>query len=173
MTVSYRVSFKASAEKSMHGLPKAIQARLIGKATALGENPRPPGCVKLAGAPCGAYEAAPIKWSTTSMTFGNWWISASSPTAARYIGVFEKRFPASEPRHIEARRHVGTKGRTVARRRLMLLTPYSRLSRAMAHEKLQRSRPQPRHSLRAYPRVPSATADASSPAEPRDRSPSS
>jgi mRNA interferase RelE/StbE len=47
--MTYRVSFKASADKAMDKLPKAIQARIIEKAIALGDAPRPPGCVKLAG----------------------------------------------------------------------------------------------------------------------------
>jgi mRNA interferase RelE/StbE len=49
MTMSYQVSFRASADKAMDKLPKAIQARMIEKATALSDDPRPPGCVKLAG----------------------------------------------------------------------------------------------------------------------------
>ena len=47
--MAYHVSFKASADKSLDKLPKSIQARAIEKATALGDNPRPPGAVKLAG----------------------------------------------------------------------------------------------------------------------------
>jgi mRNA interferase RelE/StbE len=47
--MSYRVSLKATAEKSLNKLPKAIQARVIEKATALGHDPRPPGSAKLAG----------------------------------------------------------------------------------------------------------------------------
>jgi mRNA interferase RelE/StbE len=47
--MSYRVGFKASAEKSLDRLPKAIQARVIEKATALGHDPHPPGSTKLAG----------------------------------------------------------------------------------------------------------------------------
>lgn len=41
--MSYRVSFRASADK-------AIQARMVEKAMALGVNPRPTASVKLAGA---------------------------------------------------------------------------------------------------------------------------
>ncbi len=48
--MSYRVSFKASADKAMDRLPKAIQVRMVEKAIALGVNPRPAGSVKLAGA---------------------------------------------------------------------------------------------------------------------------
>jgi mRNA interferase RelE/StbE len=47
--MSYRVSFKASADKALDKLPKAIAARIIEKAIALGDDPRPSGCVKLAG----------------------------------------------------------------------------------------------------------------------------
>jgi len=47
--MSYRVSFKDSADKAMDKLPKAIQARVVEKAIALGDDPRPPGSVKLAG----------------------------------------------------------------------------------------------------------------------------
>ena len=47
--MSYRVSFKASADKSLDKLPKAVRARAIEKAVALADNPRPAGSVKLAG----------------------------------------------------------------------------------------------------------------------------
>jgi mRNA interferase RelE/StbE len=47
--MSYQVSFKASADKALDKLPKAIQARVIEKAIALGDDPRPQGSVKLAG----------------------------------------------------------------------------------------------------------------------------
>lgn len=45
----YRVSFRASADKAMDTLSRAMQARIMEKAMALGGNPRPPGSVKLAG----------------------------------------------------------------------------------------------------------------------------
>ncbi len=45
----YHVSFKASADKALDKLPKTIQTRVVEKAIALGADPRPPGCVKLAG----------------------------------------------------------------------------------------------------------------------------
>ena len=45
----YRVSFRASADRSLDRLPRPIQARIIDKAVALGDSPRPPGAVKLAG----------------------------------------------------------------------------------------------------------------------------
>jgi mRNA interferase RelE/StbE len=47
--MSYRVTFKASADRALDRLPKPIQARIIEKAVLLGEEPRPPGAVKLAG----------------------------------------------------------------------------------------------------------------------------
>ena len=47
--MAYSVTFKASAEKSLGKLPKAIAARILEKATALADEPRPPGGVKLAG----------------------------------------------------------------------------------------------------------------------------
>ncbi len=49
MSISYRVRFKASADKALDTLPKAVQARMVEKAVASGENPRPVGSVKLAG----------------------------------------------------------------------------------------------------------------------------
>jgi mRNA interferase RelE/StbE len=48
--MGYRVSFKASAEKSLAKLPEAIAARIIEKVIALADDPRPSGSVKLAGA---------------------------------------------------------------------------------------------------------------------------
>ena len=48
--MAYRVSLKASADKSLDKLPKSIQSRVIKKAISLADNPRPPGAVKLAGA---------------------------------------------------------------------------------------------------------------------------
>lgn len=47
--MGYHVSFKASAEKSLGKLPKAIAARLLAKAASLANDPRPSGSVKLAG----------------------------------------------------------------------------------------------------------------------------
>jgi mRNA interferase RelE/StbE len=47
--MAYRVTFKASAEKSLGKLPKEIAARVIEKAAALANDPRPSGSVKLAG----------------------------------------------------------------------------------------------------------------------------
>jgi len=47
--MSYHVSFKASADKALDKLPKTVQARIIEKAIALGDEPHPPGSTKLAG----------------------------------------------------------------------------------------------------------------------------
>lgn len=49
MSVSYTVSFKASADRALDKLPKSVQARMVEKAVALALDPRPPGAVKLAG----------------------------------------------------------------------------------------------------------------------------
>ena len=48
--MAYRVTFKASAEKSLQKLHRSLQARIIAKAHALAHDPRPSGCVKLSGA---------------------------------------------------------------------------------------------------------------------------
>ncbi|MGA2501507.1 MAG: type II toxin-antitoxin system RelE/ParE family toxin [Tepidisphaeraceae bacterium] len=48
--MSYRVSLKESAEKALARLPRNVQGRIITKIVSLGADPRPPGCVKLAGA---------------------------------------------------------------------------------------------------------------------------
>ena len=47
--MAYRVHFKPSAAEAIRSLPKAHQRRVIAKAEALAENPRPPGCKKLHG----------------------------------------------------------------------------------------------------------------------------
>ena len=47
--MAYRVSFRASADKSLDKLPKAIQVRCIAAAQALAGNPRPSGSKKLVG----------------------------------------------------------------------------------------------------------------------------
>lgn len=47
--MGYSVSFKASADKALDKLPKPIQTRMIEKAGALADDPRPSGAVKLAG----------------------------------------------------------------------------------------------------------------------------
>jgi mRNA interferase RelE/StbE len=46
----YRVSIKASADKSLDKIPRPVQSRIISKIQLLAEQPRPSGCVKLAGA---------------------------------------------------------------------------------------------------------------------------
>ena len=45
--MAYRVRFKPSAADALRRLPKAQQRRVLAKAAALAENPRPPGCKKL------------------------------------------------------------------------------------------------------------------------------
>jgi len=45
----YRVEFKPSAAKSVRKLDAGTQRRVIARAEALAENPRPPGAEKLEG----------------------------------------------------------------------------------------------------------------------------
>jgi len=45
--VAYRVEINAKAAKEIRALPRGDQKRIISKAQALADNPRPPGCVKL------------------------------------------------------------------------------------------------------------------------------
>ena len=45
--MAYRVRFKPSATDALRKQPKAQQRRVIAKAEALAEDPRPPGCKKL------------------------------------------------------------------------------------------------------------------------------
>jgi mRNA interferase RelE/StbE len=47
--VAYGVHFKPSAADAIRKLPKSQQRRVIAKAEALAETPRPPGCRKLLG----------------------------------------------------------------------------------------------------------------------------
>lgn len=47
--MAYTVSFKASAVKETEKLPTLVARKVLAKASALADNPRPPGCVKLAG----------------------------------------------------------------------------------------------------------------------------
>ena len=47
--MSYRVLSTPKAEKMFLKLPAAVQARLRPRIRGLAENPRPPGCIKLAG----------------------------------------------------------------------------------------------------------------------------
>ena len=48
--MAYTVTFKASALKQTEKLATSVAARIITKAESLADDPRPPGCVKLAGA---------------------------------------------------------------------------------------------------------------------------
>ena len=45
----YRVTLSPSARKQLQALPRDIQERIIERLTALGNNPRPHGGLKLAG----------------------------------------------------------------------------------------------------------------------------
>jgi mRNA interferase RelE/StbE len=47
--MTYQVTFRASAEKSLSKLPRPIQAKMIRKAAALSDDPRPSGSKKLSG----------------------------------------------------------------------------------------------------------------------------
>lgn len=47
--MAYAVAFKSSAVKQVRKLPKPIVERILAKTTSLGQEPRPPGCVRLAG----------------------------------------------------------------------------------------------------------------------------
>ena len=47
--MAYKVNLKRSAEKSLHALPKKIQARIVGVINLLSENPFPPASLKLKG----------------------------------------------------------------------------------------------------------------------------
>ncbi len=59
--MSYRVEFTSSAEREFLRLPKADRERVGQRIDLLANNPRPPGCIKLAGATnlwrirCGTY----------------------------------------------------------------------------------------------------------------------
>lgn len=46
---NYRIEIGRSAEKALAGLPKADLVRVLEHIKALGNNPYPPGCRKLAG----------------------------------------------------------------------------------------------------------------------------
>jgi mRNA interferase RelE/StbE len=48
--MAYAVSFKTSAVKQVKKLPKSLAQRILAKAAALGQEPRPPGSIKLSGA---------------------------------------------------------------------------------------------------------------------------
>ena len=45
----YTVVIDTKAAREIHALPQREQERIIARAEALADNPRPPGCVKLAG----------------------------------------------------------------------------------------------------------------------------
>ena len=47
--MSFRILFAKPAEKTFLGLDRDIQRRMARAIESLGENPRPPGCVKLQG----------------------------------------------------------------------------------------------------------------------------
>ena len=47
--MAYTVTFKASALKQTEKLPGTVAPRIVAKAASLAHDPRPPGCVKLAG----------------------------------------------------------------------------------------------------------------------------
>jgi mRNA interferase RelE/StbE len=47
--VSYRVLVSRTARKHIDGLPQQARARVLRDITALGDDPRPPGCLKLKG----------------------------------------------------------------------------------------------------------------------------
>lgn len=45
----YTVHFKPSADRQLQRLPLSVQKRVVGEVSALAENPRPAGVVKLVG----------------------------------------------------------------------------------------------------------------------------
>ncbi|ADJ26721.1 plasmid stabilization system [Dehalogenimonas lykanthroporepellens BL-DC-9] len=45
----YKLFFRASVEQDLKALPKADVRRIMGRISALAEDPRPPGCEKLVG----------------------------------------------------------------------------------------------------------------------------
>ena len=47
--MSYALEFKAAAEKELRKLPHAVMPRIVDAVRALGETPRPHGCLKLSG----------------------------------------------------------------------------------------------------------------------------
>jgi mRNA interferase RelE/StbE len=48
--MAYAVTVKASAIKQIDALPKPMAKRVLARVESLGQEPRPPGCVKLKGA---------------------------------------------------------------------------------------------------------------------------
>ena len=47
--MSYRISLLRRAQKELGELPHAVYERVCDSVRALGQDPRPPGCLKLAG----------------------------------------------------------------------------------------------------------------------------
>lgn len=47
--MSYALAFKPSAEKELRKLPRDMIPRVVAAVRALGDEPRPHGCVKLSG----------------------------------------------------------------------------------------------------------------------------
>ena len=45
----YKIYFKKSVEKDFNGIPKKDLKKILDRIELLAENPRPPGCEKLAG----------------------------------------------------------------------------------------------------------------------------
>lgn len=48
--MTYRVLLTSIAQKDLAGLPRDVARRIVERITRLAENPRPPGCKKLAAA---------------------------------------------------------------------------------------------------------------------------
>jgi mRNA interferase RelE/StbE len=46
--MAYVIDFKPSARKAMSNLDRTVAVRILGAIEALADNPRPPGCKKLA-----------------------------------------------------------------------------------------------------------------------------
>ncbi len=46
---AYKIHFKKSVEKDLIGIPKKDLKKILDRIELLAENPRPPGCEKLAG----------------------------------------------------------------------------------------------------------------------------
>ena len=47
--MSYRVEYRASVDRDLRNLPRAVQQRVATKILALADESRPTGCVKLTG----------------------------------------------------------------------------------------------------------------------------
>ncbi len=46
---AYELRFRASVAKDLRGIPKSDVVKILAKARSLANDPRPPGCQKLAG----------------------------------------------------------------------------------------------------------------------------